>query len=80
MMTEIMGQTQNPRHIATAYFGGRFPDLPVELSCFFDDKHPRVRPFAFEHERSRGAGKGTADDYDIVFEIHRNEDNGLTGA
>ena len=76
MMTEIMGQTQDPRHIATAHFRGRFPDLAIELNCFFDDKDARFRRFAFEHERRRRAGKGAADDHNVVFEIHRNRENG----
>ena len=80
MMTEIMGQAQNPCHVTTAHFGSRFADFAVELDCFFDDENPRLGPFAFEHERGRGTGKGAADDYDIVLEIHRNEDNGLASA
>lgn len=72
MMTEVMGQAQDPCHVTTAHFGGRFPDLAVELACFFDDEHARLGPFAFEHERCRGAGKSAADDYDVAFETHRN--------
>ena len=63
------------RHVTTAHFGSRFPDFAIELGRFFDDENARFRPFPFEHERGRGAGKRAADDHDIVFEIHRNPEN-----
>ena len=71
-----MGQTQNPRHVTTANFGGRLANLAVELDGFFNNEDTRLGPFAFEHERSRGAGKRASDDYDVEFEIHRNRENG----
>ena len=69
-MTEIMGEAQNPRHITTAHFGSRFTDLAIELSRLFDDEDARLEPFSFEHERGCGAGKCSADDYDVIFKIH----------
>ena len=75
-MTEIMGQTQNARHVTTAHLGRRFAHLPIELGSFFNDENARFRPFAFEHQCGRGAGKRAADDYDVVFEIHRNWKSG----
>jgi len=66
-MTEIMGETQNSRHVTTAYFRGRFADFAIELGCFFDDQDTCFGSFAFEHERRRRAGKCAPDDYYIVF-------------
>ena len=71
-----MGQPQNSCHVTTAHFGSRFPNFAVELGCFFDDQDARFGPFPFEHERGRSARKRAADDYDIVFEIHRHPENG----
>jgi len=71
MMTEIVGQAQNTRHITTAHFGRRFSNLAIELSGFFDDEHACLGPFAFQDKRRRGAGKRAANDHDVVFEIHR---------
>ena len=71
-MTEIMGQTQNARHVTTAHLCGRFAHLAIELGIFFNHENARFGPFALEHERGRSAGKRAADDYDVVFEIHRN--------
>src|SRR5438094_8281469 len=77
MMAEIMGETQNPGHITTADFCGRFADLAIERGCLFDDKDARFGSFAFEHERRRRAGKRAANDYDIVIEVHRSRNNAL---
>jgi len=41
MMSEIMRQTQNPRHVATAHLGRRFAHLAIECSGFFDDQDTR---------------------------------------
>jgi hypothetical protein len=71
-----MGQPQNSCHVTTAHFGSRFSNLAVKLSRFFGDQHTRLRPFSFEHERCRSTGKRAPDDCDIVFEIHRNPENG----
>ena len=68
-----MGQAQNARHVTTAHLGSRFAYFSIKLSCFFDDEDARFGPFAFQHERGRSAGKCAADDYDVVFEIHRPE-------
>ena len=76
-MSKMMGQAENARHIATAHLGGGLADFAVKLRCFFDNEHPRIWPFPFEHKRGRGTGKRAPDDHDIVFEVHRNPENGL---
>ncbi len=73
MMPEIMSQTQDPRHIATAHLGGRFAYLAIERSPFFDDQHTRFGVFAFQHEGRCRAGKRAPDDHDVVIEIHRSK-------
>ena len=70
MMTEIMRQTQDPRHIATAHLRGRFAHLAIERSPLFDDQDTRFGVFAFQHERGCRAGKRAPDDHDVVIEIH----------
>src|SRR4029434_833723 len=80
MVTEVMGQAQDAGHVTTAHFGSRFPDLAVELDCFFDDKDARFRAFPFEHERGSSAGKRAADDYDVIFEIHRSKRIDFSGS
>ncbi len=70
MMSEIMRQTQNPRHVATAHLGRRFAHLAIECSGFFDDQDTRFGVFAFQHERGCRAGKRAPDDHDVVIEIH----------
>lgn len=71
MMTEIMRQTQDPRHVTTAHLCGRFADLAIECGCLFDDHDTRFEAFALQHERGRRAGKRAPDDHDVVIEIHR---------
>ncbi len=73
MMSEIMGQTQNSGHVTTAHLGTRFADFAVELRVFLDDQDARFGSLALQHKRRCRAGKRAADDYDIVFEIHRPE-------
>ena len=55
MMAEVMGETQNPGHVTTAHFRGRFTDFAIELVRFFDDQDPRLGSFAFKHQRCRRA-------------------------
>jgi len=71
MMSEIMSQTQNTGHVTTAYLGTRFADFAVELRVFFDDQNARFGLLTLQHKRRCCAGKRAADDYDIVFEMHR---------
>jgi len=76
MMAEIMRQTQNPRHVATAHLGRRFAYLSIECSCFFDDQDTRFGTLALHYERSCRAGKRAPDDHDVVIEIHRSSQIG----
>ena len=77
MMTEIMRQPQDSRHVTAADFRGRFANLAIELRHFLDDQHAGIRVFAFEHQRRRRAGKSAADDDHIIIKIHRDKENGL---
>ena len=70
-MTEIMRQTQDPGHVATAHLSSRFAHLPIERSSLFDNQDTRFGAFAFQHEGRRRAGKRATDDHDVVIEIHR---------
>src|SRR5262249_41292178 len=72
-MTEIMRQTQDPSHIATAHLGSRFAHLAIERSSFFDDQDTRFGVFALQHEGRCRAGKRASDDHDVVIEIHRSK-------
>ena len=47
----MLGQAQDPCHVATADFGSRFTDLSIELGVLLDDEDARFRAFALEHER-----------------------------
>ena len=73
MMPKIMRQAQDPRHVATAHFGGRFAYLAIERSPFFDDQDARFGAFALQHEGRCRAGKRAPDDHDVVIEIHRSK-------
>src|SRR5262245_32539308 len=73
MMTEIMGQTQNPCHVTTAHLGRRFAHLAIECSCLFDNQDTGFVPFALQHERGCRARKRAPDDHDIVIEMHRSK-------
>src|SRR6266481_1710314 len=73
MMSEIMRQTQNSRHVATAHLGRRFAHLAIERSCLFDDQYPCFGASAFQHESGCRAGKRAPDDHDVVIEIHRSK-------
>src|SRR5499427_5265931 len=70
-MTEIMRQTQDPGHIATAHLRSRFAHLAVEGSSLLDDQDTRFGAFALQHEGRCRAGKRATDDHDVVIEIHR---------
>src|SRR5262245_22321612 len=72
-MTEIMRQTQDPCHIATAHLGGRFAHLAIECGSLFDYQDTRIGPFALQHKGRCRAGKRATDDRDVVIEIHRSK-------
>src|SRR6478672_5035415 len=67
MVTEVMSQSEDPRHVATADLGGRFAHFAIELRRLLDDEDSGVRTATFEHERCRGAGKRAANDRYIVI-------------
>jgi hypothetical protein len=71
MMTEIMRQTQNPRHVTTTHLGGRFADLAIECGCLVNDQNTRLGAFTLQHERGCCAGKRAPDYHDVVIELHR---------
>ena len=73
MVAEIMRQTQNPRHVATADFGGRFAHFAIELSRLLDNQNSGVRTATLEHERCRSARKRAADDRHIVIHGEEND-------
>src|SRR5712691_12715649 len=70
MMTKMLRQAQNSRHVTTAYFGGRLAHFAIELGVLLDNEDARFQAFAFEHKSSRRSRKRPADDHDIVIEIH----------
>src|SRR5205085_11152735 len=70
MMAEIVRETQNARHVATAYFRGRFADFSIERGRLLDDEDACFRLLALQHQCRRRARKGATDDYHIVFQLH----------
>ena len=73
MVTEVMRQSEDPRHVATADLGGRFAHFAIELRRLLDDEDSGVRTATFEHERCRGAGKRAANDRYIVIHGEEND-------
>ena len=71
LMTEIIRQAKNARHVATAHFRGRFADFAIERGILLDNEHTRGRIFAPDHEPRGRTGKSAADDHDIIIELHR---------
>jgi hypothetical protein len=67
MMSEVMSQSEDPRHVATADLGGRFAYFAIELGRLLDNQNSGVRTATFEHERCRSARKRAADDRHIVI-------------
>jgi len=81
MMTEVMRQPQNPRHVATAHLRGRFANLAIELGVLFNDEHARLRPLALQHQRRGRAGKRATNDYYVIIKLHgRQREWTLAGA
>ena len=73
MVSEVMSQPENPRHVTTADLGGRFAYFSIELGRLLDNQDSGVRAATFEHHGCRGTGKGAADDRNIV--IHEEEND-----
>jgi hypothetical protein len=73
MMSEVMSQPENPRHVATADLGSGFTYFSIELGCLLDNQDPGVRPATFEDDSRRGTGKGAADDCHIVIHGEEND-------
>ena len=68
-MPEVMGETEDARHVATAHFSGGLADFAIECLYFFHNENARGRTAALDHERGGRAGEGAADDDDVV--VHR---------
>src|SRR5207253_1497375 len=66
MVTEVMRQSEDPRHVATADLGGRFAHFAIELRRLLDDEDNCVRTATVEHLRSRGVGDRASNDCLIV--------------
>jgi len=73
MVSEVMSQSEDPRHVATADLGGRFAHFAIELGRLLDNQNSGVRTATFEHERCRCAGKRAADDRHIVIHGEEND-------
>src|SRR5207302_6042047 len=73
MVSEVMSQHENPRHVTTADLGGGFAYFSIDLGCLLDNQDSGVRTTTFEDHGRRGAGKGAPDDCHIV--IHGGEND-----
>ena len=73
MVSEVMSQSEDPRHVATADLGGRFAHFAIELGRLLDNQNSGVRTATFEHERCRSARKRAADDRHIVIHGEEND-------
>ena len=71
LVTEIIRQAKNARHVTAAHLGCRFADFAIERGVLLDDEHTRTRMLPLNHERRRRARKCATDDHDIVIKIHR---------
>src|SRR5216110_3929879 len=73
MVSEVMSQPENPRHVTTADLGGGFAYLSIELGRLLDDQDTGIGRATFEHHGRRGTGKGAADDRHIVIHGEEND-------
>src|SRR5205823_13029671 len=71
MVSEVMSQPENPRHVTTADLGGGLAHLAIELRRLFDNQNTGIWRATFQHQRRGGARKRAADDDHIV--IHGEE-------
>jgi len=69
----MMGQAENARHVATAHLSGGLADFAIELRCFFDDEHARIRLATFQHQRGGGTGEGPTDNCHVVIHGEEND-------
>src|SRR6266480_210580 len=73
MVSEVMSQPENPRHVTTADLGGRFAYFSIELGRLLDNHDSGLRTATFEHHGCRGARKRAADDRHIVIHGEEND-------
>src|SRR5947199_3514045 len=73
MVSEVVSQPENPRHVTTAHFGGGFAYFSIELGRLLNNQDSGVRRATFEHHGRRGTGKGAADDRHIVIHGEEND-------
>ena len=72
-MSKMVGQAENARHVATADLGSGLADFAIELRCFFDDEHARIRLATFQHQRGGGTGEGPTDNCHVVIHGEEND-------
>src|SRR5438132_3574213 len=73
MVSEVMSQPENPRHVTTADLGGGLAHLAIELRRLFDNQDTGIRRATFQHQRRGGAGKRAPDDDHIVIHGEEND-------
>lgn len=78
-MPEVIAQSEDARHEATANLGRGFTDFAIEFLCFLNEEDARGGMLSFEHERRRRARESAAHDHDVIIKLHRCEDAGLAG-
>src|SRR4029434_1334883 len=73
MVSEVMSQPENSRHVTTADLGGGFAYLSIELGCLLDDQDTGIGRATFEHQRRSGARKRATNDRHIVIHGEEND-------
>src|SRR5437763_16565470 len=52
MMSEMMGQAENARHVETSHLSGGLAVFAIVLRCFFDDANAGGGTESIKHHRS----------------------------
>ena len=73
MVSEVVSQPENPRHVTTADLGGGFAYFSIELGRLLDDQDTGIGRATFEHQRRGGARERAADDRHIVIHGEEND-------